>query len=615
MGLRTRLAHLREWVGRRVRGIGTQTDEPDVDPGDRRRFLQQAGVTLTAAGIGVSASSGGTHASNHDPDEETCDNLGRTDLSELPWNSRGLSGRSLEANKGYGGWVASEHFNNLSTSANAPPRNSLTGPIIIYVHGNSGDACHFEEHAEYMLNNGWKGHDLWAISFAEGVSDHDEMADQLEDFVRDVREFLGPGGLIEREYAFVSHSLGVTGTRYWAQKHYLSNGNEPPFDYFVGMNGANNGLKWCSACQSVFVDGCTDFTKSNTSSCAWAKNLPDDFPNIKPSEVCQTIADDCVGDGGILDQLNNTGGQTPADACYFTIRSEDDILFSPNPYLYPAFVSSDSPTLNGARENHEYGTFDDMGHMDSLKKDACGSNCEDPPEKVKKWLTNNNCGKTEEVNIPRPPLRLDCGKYPVLCGTIWPLQLPNEAGNRWLSALLYGPSGSVVDQVELDPEALEEDEAVPALTLNREEPAAPIGEWGLQIRDIETGEAVYETEFEVTEAEPVLSDARFEYEREDELVAVEGWAFDLRNASGRPLAVTALEVNIEGQTEGLELESPAAVKTGGESATVVNPDSEILLEDGPGEYGAEIGLVVNDEFWRSFETTVTVGTPEGDETL
>ncbi|WP_435195938.1 esterase/lipase family protein [Natronomonas sp. EA1] len=209
----------------------------------------------------------------------------RTADDDLPWPT----------GDGFGGWGGHAHHGTEPGVENTP---------VIFVHGNQRDACDFTEHAEYFLERGYRGDELWAITFDEGSPTHPSMAAQLDVFVSNVRQETGAD-----QVSIVAHSLGVTGVRFW-----LAAADRYDWvDAFVGLAGANHGMifsSWCA--DSGMTDG-----------------------PYKVSPFLRADYDDY--DDHPLSLLNEN--ETPGDIRYYTIRGSEDPLFWNCP---------DSPALEGA---------------------------------------------------------------------------------------------------------------------------------------------------------------------------------------------------------------------------------------------------------------------------
>jgi pimeloyl-ACP methyl ester carboxylesterase len=270
----------------------------------RRQFLRAAGATSALYAAGTAA------ASHDDPDGNALAGFGgtacdvdRTDDRYLPWATGGA----------YGGWGGHEYH------ATKPGLPGGKNPII-FVHGNTHDACDWSDHATRFLDRGYRGDQLWSITFAAESPTHDEMARQLEDFVDNVCAYTGADTV-----DVVSHSLGVTGVRFWMadsddfadENARFDVGIGPRYDVvdtFVGCAGANEGTSTCGP-------GCEQGTGA--------------------SRVCGFISPDCNQPGGPLYELNEPD-ETPGDVDYYTIRGNLDYFYADNP---------DSPELAGANAN------------------------------------------------------------------------------------------------------------------------------------------------------------------------------------------------------------------------------------------------------------------------
>ena len=162
----------------------------DPIPGlDRRQFLRAA----TASGALAAT---GTAAANHDDVEGNpfaglggtqCD-VDRTDDRYLPFDTGGV----------YGGWGGHKYH------ATDPGLPGGENPVV-FVHGNTRDACDWSDHATRYLRRGYGGDQLWSITFENESATHDEMARQLDEFVSNVLEYTGADTV-----DVVSHSLGLT---------------------------------------------------------------------------------------------------------------------------------------------------------------------------------------------------------------------------------------------------------------------------------------------------------------------------------------------------------------------------------------------------------------------
>lgn len=207
----------------------------------------------------------------------------RTDDSRLPWET-----------DEYGGWGGHD-YHGTEPGTDRPP--------VVFVHGNQRDACDWDAHAEFFLNRSYDGDELWAVTFDDPSPTHETMADQLEEFVGQVRDHTGAD-----QVDVVGHSLGVTGLRYWLAR-------EERYDWvdsFVGIAGANHGSELFTLAVRV---GLTEGTY----------------------EVCRFLQDGPAGESPLATLNEN---ETPGDVDYYTIRGTEDPLFMQRP---------ESPALEGAR--------------------------------------------------------------------------------------------------------------------------------------------------------------------------------------------------------------------------------------------------------------------------
>lgn len=223
----------------------------------------------------------------------------RTDDSHLPFETAG-----------YGGWGGHEFLDTEPGLEHYP---------VVFAHGNTRDACDFLDHAEHFVERGFGGDALWAITFGREGSTHEEMRNQLEDFVAKIREYVGVN-----KVQVLGHSLGATGLRYW-----MDGLDDHPERYdrvetFVGLAGANDGTWTCGP-------GC------------------EEGPGT--TRVCGFISHDCADTPGEPLYELNTPDETPNDdeIDYHTLRGSADEFF---------LVRPESPTLEGA-ENVEMATDHD----------------------------------------------------------------------------------------------------------------------------------------------------------------------------------------------------------------------------------------------------------------
>lgn len=134
----------------------------------------------------------------------------------LPWDL---------GNRVYSGVGGNEYFNTDGSTDKNP---------IVFVHGNTRSSRDWDEHLDFLIENGYTGDDLWAITFDKPTSTHEEMSEQLDDFILNVVRETGASKI-----SIVAHSLGVTGSRYWM----YDNGRYDLVDSFLGIAGPNHGME------------------------------------------------------------------------------------------------------------------------------------------------------------------------------------------------------------------------------------------------------------------------------------------------------------------------------------------------------------------------------------
>ena len=307
-------------VTKTVRGLaGRVTDRlrgDDTPDADRRSFLRKSAGAGVAATVGLSAASGSASAG----DFGDCD-FSRTDDSRLPFSTGGQ----------YGGWGGANHWDDNGSVDDAP---------VVFVHGNGGDACNFDNFANNLLDNGMSGDELWSITFPEFTATHDEMIDFIDDFVQKVMNETGASSV-----QMVSHSQGVTGVRVWMEEL----NRYGWVDTFVGMGGPNHGVCVCP--------GCYDTT------------LGVDYDGVLGAgETCSEIAVQCFSIPGHLLYEINLPDETPGNIDYYTIRGVYDPMYGCNIF---------SPYLSGADNSYVYrhhlGMLEETGEIEERVSYTSGS--------------------------------------------------------------------------------------------------------------------------------------------------------------------------------------------------------------------------------------------------
>ncbi len=153
----------------------------------------------------------------------------------------------------YGGWGGQEYFDpsperptpvwTLFDGCNPPRPRDVDQTPIVFVHGQGRTARDWQTPADYFLERGYSGDEIWAITFRHSVPTHEEMADQLDDFISNVLSYT------ERNSVnIIAHSLGVTGTRYWMRV----NNRYEWVDKFISLGGANHGIPLCEELPTIF---------------------------------------------------------------------------------------------------------------------------------------------------------------------------------------------------------------------------------------------------------------------------------------------------------------------------------------------------------------------------
>lgn len=207
---------------------------------------------------------------------------------QLPW----------ENDLGYSGVGGNDYFGTEN-------KRTINTPVL-FIHGNGRSSSDWDAHMEYLLRNGYAGDDVWAITFDNKTTKHEEMSLQINHFVNNMLDHTK-----KRELSIVSHSLGVTGGRYWMFK----NNKHDIVKSFIGIAGANQGLKSCKYLSRFNLD--KGVAKP-------ARFLRSDYNQISDHP---------------LQKMNNN--EEPNAVNYYTIRGSKDDLFR--------FSNSDSPKIDGAQ--------------------------------------------------------------------------------------------------------------------------------------------------------------------------------------------------------------------------------------------------------------------------
>jgi triacylglycerol lipase len=210
---------------------------------------------------------------------------------------------------------------------------NLDNPVV-FVHGNRGKPQDWSHFIQYFRENGYKEEYLWRIKFSNKKT-HERQAGELEDFISEKLSKIDVDTV-----SIVSHSLGVTVSRYWMLKY----DRLDSVSVFVGLAGANHGVSICPPKEVASL-------------------LPEDH-SYKP---CQFLSKNGMGEAPI--SKLNSESETPGDVKYYTIRGSRDQYFR---------YCKDSPRLEGAVEN----AIVDTDHMGILESEYA-------IEKTFEWVTES----------------------------------------------------------------------------------------------------------------------------------------------------------------------------------------------------------------------------------
>lgn len=291
-------------------------DGSDESSLNRRRVLRTLG-TATAAGL---SGAGVASAAQDDDGDDDLAGLQLETGDPCPWERQNDDHLPFDGD-GYGGWGGHEFLDTEPGIDHYP---------IVFAHGNTRDACDFLDHAEYFMDRGVKGDALWAITFGREGSTHDEMRNQLDDFVGKVLDYTGVN-----KVRVLGHSLGVTGLRYWMDGLDDYPERYDRVDGFVGLAGANDGTWTCG---------------------------PECEEGPDNARVCKFISHECADTPGLPLYELNAPDETPHDdeIDYYTLRGSADEFFAVRPK---------SPVLAGADENVEMATNHDGVRTESAAKE------------------------------------------------------------------------------------------------------------------------------------------------------------------------------------------------------------------------------------------------------
>lgn len=524
------------WCKEKVSGLTGEDDSShlSVSP-DRRRFLQQAGATAAVAGAGTAATSGSASAySAVGPDLITCEGLDRSEDTELPFDSGG----------NYGGWRATEHFDVSGGGVDNTP--------VVFVHGNNGDACNWEEHAQYLLDSGRNADEIYAITFSDPAGYHTSMRDELDDFVQNVLSETGASTV-----NVAAHSLGVTGARFWMDDL----DRYSWVDTFVSLNGGNHGVCVCPGCYDTSLGG--DYNQ-------W----------LNAGKSCQFIAVQCFADPDHALYELNLPTETPGDVEYHTVRGFFDPLFYCNPW---------SPYLDGADNNLIY-----RNHTSSLIDDGTKAD-------IDNWFATSNTTETASSGDVSWWVDVNLDGYGDTYGVV---KFEQNASDYDLRASLIDPSGEEADYAYIYDYEMDDGDVTVELDMNGYDAVADAGEWELLVEYDDYDATFHQETVAFDDYNPTMVADNYDYYQDsDGDYYLDRWDITIENKGDIPLYVTDIEVEIDGETDYLY---PDEAIEPGERDTYTCTDTDTWLSDDTGTYDVNFEMDVDDELWATgtFDFTV-----------
>lgn len=193
---------------------------------------------------------------------------------------------------------------------------------VVFVHGNRGHPQNWSHFIQYFRENGYKEDVLWKIGFSN-TKTHKNQAEELENFISKKMSKMDINTV-----SIVSHSLGVTVSRYWMLKY----DRLDSVSVFVGLAGANHGVSICPP-----------------------KEVAALLPESHSYKPCQFLSRNGMGEAPI--SKLNSKSETPGNVKYYTVRGSNDQYFR---------YCKDSPRLEGAVEN----AIVDTNHMGILESEV-----------------------------------------------------------------------------------------------------------------------------------------------------------------------------------------------------------------------------------------------------
>ena len=414
----------------------------------------------------------------------------------------------------------------------------------MFVHGNNGDACNFEEHAQHLLNNGWTGDELYSITFADKAPYHEWMRDELDSFVQHVLSETGAS-----QVNVVAHSLGVTGARFWMDD--LDRFSW--VDTFVSLNGGNHGVCVCPGCYDTTLG--TDYNK-------W----------LSAGKSCKFIAVQCFADPNHPLYELNLPSETPGDIEYHTVRGFYDPLYYCNPY---------SPYLAGADNNLIY-----RNHTSALVDSGTKAD-------VDEWCSTSGMKETNADGASWW-VEADVDGYG---DTYARVRIEEGAHDADLEIEVYNPNNEVEASTYVYDFEYDDETVVENLQMNGYDAVADDGEWTVAIYDRDRGEYWYVDSTNFDDYNPTLVHDEYEYHQEsDGDYYLDRWAITIENKGDIPLHVTDVNVEIDGETD---YEYPERTLNPGDRDTYVCEDTDTWLSDGTGTYDVNFEMDVDDQLWAT----------------
>lgn len=222
---------------------------------------------------------------------------------------------------------------------------------VIFVHGNTGDACNWRLVRDDFLAAGWNAQALWALSYnglgaglgdapgrpdprcaaqreaaggdgSRHITSNEANVEDLHAFIQAVREYTG-----SRAFSLVGHSLGVTLARRTLQVYPAL---RPHLLAFVGIAGGNDGTSLCPEKLQQLLPVCAEVAAGGS---PWlsALNGPDGVDETWPPARWMTIYDGGgQADIAYLGELADSPALAGADNRRFPGTNHNDLRVRPD---------------------------------------------------------------------------------------------------------------------------------------------------------------------------------------------------------------------------------------------------------------------------------------------